>query len=309
MRPLVRARRAAILAALALPAALALKAAAGSAGAGPGPVADQTRPSLPIILATTTSTHDSGLLDALIPPFEARSGLDVKVIPVGSGQALALAERGEADLVLSHAPESEERFMAAGAGILRRRLMYNDFILVGPSADPAGVRGMSEAPAALASIARSGSLFVSRSDESGTHQLERKLWTAAGLSPAFGDPFYMETGQGMAATLRVASEKRGYTLSDRGTFLSQKGGLDLEVVLEGDPVLRNVYHLIVVNPANGPRVNVEGARALTRYLLSPDALRIVRDFGRERHGQPLFVPDAEPYGGSEPAAGRASVRW
>ena len=249
----------------------------------------------PVILATTTSTQDSGLLDVLIPPFEARTGGAVKIIAVGSGQALALGERGEADLVLSHAPEAEEKFMAQGSGLLRRRLMYNDFILVGPAADPAGVHGSKHVAAALEAIVRSKAVFVSRGDDSGTHKMEKKLWSLAGVSPAPG-PAYLETGQGMGAALRVASEKSAYTLTDRSTFLSLKQTLHLQVLFEGDLALRNEYHVIVVNPKNGPRVNVEGARALARYLLSKEGLARVRDFGRERFGQPLFVPDAEPYG-------------
>lgn len=248
----------------------------------------------PVILATTTSTYDSGLLDALVPPFEARSGRQVKSIAVGSGKALALAERGEADIVLVHAPEAEERYMSLGAGLLRRRMMYNDFVLVGPPTDPAGARGAPTAAEALTRVAASRIPFVSRGDDSGTHQLERKLWTLTPEGAPVGAA-YLETGQGMGATLRVASEKAAYTLSDRGTFLSQRANLQLEVVLEGDPVLRNVYHVIVVNPEQGPRVNREGGEELARYLLSEEVLDRVRVFGTDSFGQPLFVPDAEPY--------------
>ncbi|MCZ6779011.1 MAG: substrate-binding domain-containing protein [Acidobacteria bacterium] len=250
-----------------------------------------------MILATTTSTYDTGLLDALIPPFSTRTGVNVKVIAVGSGQALAMAARGEADLVLTHAPEAEARFMERGHGLLRRRMMYNDFVLVGPPTDPAGVRRSSDVRKALASIQRSGSTFASRADESGTHMMEQKLWYSTGLEPPSGSS-YLETGQGMAATLRVASQKRAYTLTDRGTFLAQKHVLDLEILVEGDPALQNIYHLIVVNPENGPRVNVDGAKSLARYLLGEKVLRQVGEFGRDRYGQPLFIPDAELY--SEP---------
>ncbi|MEE8536987.1 MAG: substrate-binding domain-containing protein [Acidobacteriota bacterium] len=250
-----------------------------------------------MILATTTSTYDTGLLDALIPPFSTRTGVNVKVIAVGSGQALAMAARGEADLVLTHAPEAEARFMERGHGLLRRRMMYNDFVLVGPSTDPAGARRSSDVRKALASIQRSGSTFASRADESGTHMMEQKLWYSAGLEPPSGSS-YLETGQGMAATLRVASQKRAYTLTDRGTFLAQKHVLDLEILVEGDLALQNIYHLIVVNPENGPRVNVDGAKSLARYLLGEKVLRQVGEFGRDRYGQPLFIPDAELY--SEP---------
>jgi tungstate transport system substrate-binding protein len=247
----------------------------------------------PIIMATTTSTYDSGLLDEIIPPFEKPSGMTVKTIVVGSGKALALGERGEADLLLVHAPEAEERFMARGGGLLRRRMMYNDFVLVGPAADPAGLRGAADLTAAMTALHRSGAAFVSRGDDSGTNEMELKLWKQAGLShPEKG---YLETGQGMGATLRVASEKRGYTLTDRGTFLSLQSRLFLVVLFEGDPVLRNIYHVIVVDPKRGARVNEPGARALARYLLSDEVLARVRDFGRERFGRALFVPDAEPF--------------
>jgi tungstate transport system substrate-binding protein len=249
----------------------------------------------PIILATTSSTYDTGLLDELIPRFEASRGRTVKTIAVGSGKALALGQNGEADLLLVHAPEAEERFMESGSGLLRRRLMYNDFILVGPSSDPAGVAGARDVLEAMRAIAGSSSIFVSRGDESGTHQLEMKLWERMALRPQRGDR-YLETGQGMGATLRVASEKGAYTLTDRGTFLSQEETLDLKILFEGDALLRNVYHLIVVDPRQGARVNVAGAESLVRFFLSAEALDLLRDFGRERYGRPLFVPDAEPYG-------------
>ncbi len=250
-----------------------------------------------MILATTTSTYDTGLLDAIIPPFESRTGVNVKVIAVGSGKALAMAARGEADLVLSHAPEAEVRFMEHGHGTLRLRMMYNDFVLVGSPTDPAGVRRNSNIGKALSTIQRNRGIFASRGDESGTHMMEQKLWSSAGLEPPSGSS-YLETGQGMAATLRVASQKRAYTLTDRGTFLAQKHVLDLEIVFEGDPALKNIYHLIVVNPENGPRVNIDGAKSLARYLLEEEVLKQVGEFGRDRYGQPLFFPDAEPY--SEP---------
>ena len=248
----------------------------------------------PVLFAVGTTAFDTGLLDALLPAFEARAGTRVRVFPVGTGQALALAGRGEADLVLAHSPPAEEEFMARGGGILRRRLMYNDFIVVGPAADPAAVRRCRSGRQALAAIARSAAAFVSRGDESGTHLLEKKLWAALGARPAAAA--YLETGQGQAATLRIASQKQAYALADRGTFLSQRRLVQLEILFEGDPGLRNVYHLIVTNPRNGARVNVEGAQALARYLLSSEALSVVRDFGREQFGQPLFIPNAEPYG-------------
>ena len=261
----------------------------------------------PIILATTTSTQDSGLLDELIPPFEAASGMKVKIIAVGSGQALALGERGEADLLLVHSPEAEERFMARGAGLLRRRMMYNDFVLVGPAADPTGVRRASDLAAALRALHGSDAVFVSRGDDSGTHQTELKLWRQAGLSPPQAKGRYLETGQGMGATLRVASEKGAYTLTDRGTFLALRPTLSLAVLFEGDPALRNIYHLIVVNPKQGPRVNKEGAVALARFLLSQVTEARVEAFGRRRFGRALFMPDAEPFGpGADPGGDRGA---
>ena len=275
------------------------------AAAGTATRAEGTRP--PIILATTTSTQDSGLLDELIPPFEAASGTKVKIIAVGSGQALALGQRGEADLLLVHSPEAEERFMARGAGLLRRRMMYNDFVLVGPAADPAGLRRARGLPAALRALHGSQAVFVSRGDDSGTHQMELTLWLQAGLSHPLEKKRYLETGQGMGSTLRVASEKGAYTLTDRGTYLALRPTLSLVVLFEGDPALRNLYHLIVVNPKQGPRVNKDGAVALARFLLSRVTAARVAAFGRQRFGRPLFMPDAEPFGpGADPGGERGA---
>ncbi len=257
--------------------------------AGCGTRSDPNR--APIVLATTTSTQDSGLLDELIPAFESRSGWTVKTIAVGSGKALALAERGEADLVLAHSEKAEREFMDRGGGTARWRLMYNDFVLLGPPADPAGVRGRESVLEALRVIAGRGAAFVSRGDESGTNVLERTLWDQAGVDPG---PALIETGQGMGATLRIASERRAYTLADRATYLAQRSTLDLEVLHQGDAVLRNVYHLILVDPRRGPRVNTEGARALARYLLSRESIDRIATFGRDRFGQPLFIPDPDP---------------
>lgn len=264
-------------------------------------------PPPPIILATTSSTQDSGLLDELIPPFEAASGTRVKIIAVGSGQALALGERGEADLLLVHSPEAEEQFMASGAGLLRRSMMYNDFVLVGPAADPARVRRAAGLAAALRALHGSDAVFVSRGDDSGTHQMELKLWRQAGLSPPQVKGRYLETGQGMGATLRVASEKEAYTLTDRGTFLALRPTLGLAVHFEGDPALRNIYHLIVVHSKQGQRVNKEGAVALARFLLSQVTGSRVEAFGRERFGRPFFMPYAEPFGpGADPGGDRGA---
>ena len=244
-----------------------------------------------LILATTTSTQDSGLLDVLVPMFEDEYGYAVKTIAVGSGQALRMGEEGEADVVLAHSPKAEEEFMAAGNGESRQIVMHNDFIIVGPADDPAGVGGAADAAAALALIADSGEALISRGDESGTHNKELSLWEKAGIDPA-GEGWYQETGQGMGATLGIASEKQGYTLSDRGTYLAQKADYDLDLLLEGDNALFNVYHVIVVNPEKHSKVNVEAARDFAAFITSAATQAVIRDFGVEDYGEPLFVPEA-----------------
>lgn len=244
-----------------------------------------------LILATTTSTQDSGLLDVLVPMFEEQYGYRVKTIAVGSGQALRLGEEGEADVILSHSPEAEEQFMAAGHGADRRPVMHNDFVLVGPPDDPADVAGAPSAAQALARTANTGSRFASRGDGSGTHSKELSLWRAAGVDPA-GAPWYVETGQGMGATLAVANDMRAYTLSDRGTYLAQRKNLDLTILAQGDPLLRNVYHVIVVDPDRHPSVNARGARDFAAFITSPAVQAVIGRFGLDRFGEPLFVPDA-----------------
>lgn len=244
-----------------------------------------------LILATTTSTQDSGLLDTLIPVFEKKTGYFVKTIAVGSGQAMALGARGEADVLLVHSPEEEDLFMQQGLGSRRRPVMYNDFVLVGPAEDPAGIRKEVSAAGALARIASGAFLFLSRGDRSGTHVREIRLWEEAGLKPQ-GSRWYQETGQGMGQTLMVASEKGGYTLSDRGTYLALAPKLSLKILLEGDQGLRNEYHVIEVNPSRFKRVNATGATLLADFLVSKEAQEIIRDFGVRRFGQPLFFPMA-----------------
>ena len=243
-----------------------------------------------LILATTTSTQDSGLLDVLIPMFEKESGYRVKVVAVGTGAALRMGEKGDADVLLVHAPSAEEAFMAAGHGIDRRYVMYNDFVIVGPPDDPAHLRGLTDAALALKRVAETQSLWISRGDDSGTHKKERALWKAAGFDPAVlpSQPWYQETGQGMGATLRIASEKQGYTLTDRGTFLHLQKTLNLDILVEGDERLYNVYHVIVVNPNKHPHVNVEGARAFADFITSPDVQAIIEKYGVDQFGQPLF---------------------
>jgi tungstate transport system substrate-binding protein len=255
------------------------------AAAGCGPKATET-----LTLATTTSTQDTGLLDELVPLFRTKTGVHVKVVAVGTGQALELGRRGDADVLLVHDPAGEEKFMAEGHGESRRAVMHNDFVLVGPPADPAGVRGAGSAAEAFARVARKQAPFVSRGDDSGTHRKERAVWRAAGVTPK-GD-WYVEAGAGMGQVLRMAAEKRAYTLSDRGTYLAQRAGLDLAVVAEGDPLLTNPYHVIVVSPDKHPGVHAAAARRLADFLVSPEGQGFIRDFGKVKLGEPLFFPDA-----------------
>ncbi|HXF96733.1 MAG TPA: substrate-binding domain-containing protein [Gemmatimonadales bacterium] len=244
-----------------------------------------------VLLATTTSTRDSGLLDSLLPRFERQTGYRVKVIAVGSGHALELGRRGDADVVLSHAPEQERALVDSGYFVRRLLVMHNDFLIVGPDEDPAGVRGLTSAVAALARVA-GRALFVSRGDRSGTHQLERALWRRAGIAVPGPGSWYLESGQGMSETLQMADQKRAYTLTDRATYLVWHERLRLVPAVEGDSLLYNVYHVMEVNPRNAPRVNVRGARVLARFFVAPETQRLIAAFGRTRFGQSLFLPDA-----------------
>jgi tungstate transport system substrate-binding protein len=252
-----------------------------------------TDPGKTVLLATTTSTQDSGLLDVLVPAFEKQTGYVVKTISVGSGQAIALGRKGEADVLLVHSPDDERRLVEDGFGLNRRVVMHNDFIVVGPPADPAKVRGAHSAADGLRRLAAAGALFLSRGDSSGTHAREKGLWKAAGIEPE-GKTWYQQTGLGMGDTLNVAAEKGGYTLTDRGTFLARRRArpLALEVVVEKEPLLLNVYHVIEVSPARWPRVNAAGAKAFAEFLVAPWAQELIRTFGADRLGEPLFVPDA-----------------
>ncbi|MBC7104392.1 MAG: substrate-binding domain-containing protein [Firmicutes bacterium] len=243
-----------------------------------------------VVLATTTSTVDSGLLDVLVPEFERQTGYRVKTIAVGTGQALAMGERGEADVLLVHAPEAEKKLVDAGIGINYRLVMHNDFIVVGPPEDPAGIKGLRSTPAAFRQIAARGALFVSRGDESGTHKKEQEIWKEAGVEPAGG--WYQQSGQGMGATLLMASEKKAYTLTDRATYLAQKQNVDLDVMVEGDRSLLNIYHVMQVNPAKFAKVNAKGAEAFVEFMVAPETQKLIGDFGRDKFGQPLFFPDA-----------------
>jgi tungstate transport system substrate-binding protein len=250
----------------------------------------QSRPS--IILATTTSTQDSGLLDALVPRFEKERGIDVKVIAVGTGAALRMAASGDADVVLVHAPSAEQPYVVAGDLIDGRLVMHNDFVVVGPADDPAGVRGQRSIAGVMRAIAAGGT-FVSRGDQSGTHIQELALWKEAGIDPE-ALPRREETGQGMGATLNVADQKRAYTLTDRGTYLAQRRRLALALVFQGDASLRNVYHVYTVNPARHPGARAAEARAFVEFLVSPGIQQAIGAFKREEYGESLFFPDALP---------------
>jgi tungstate transport system substrate-binding protein len=244
----------------------------------------------PLILACTTSTQDTGILDVLLPAFTAKHHVLVKAIAVGSGEALAMGRRGEADVLLVHSPAAESEFMAEGHGELRLDVMYNDFVLVGPAGDPARIGGV-DAVEALRRIAATGAPFVSRGDQSGTHQREQELWRKAGVAPA-GKGWYVSTGQGMAETARIAAEKRAYTLIDRGTWLALSARLGLPVLCEGGADLRNSYRVIVVSPTLHPKVHAREARLFARWLVSPPAQKLIGQFRRAEFGRSLFVPDA-----------------
>ena len=246
-----------------------------------------------LFVASTTSTRDSGLFSELIPEFEkAYPGYKVKVNAVGTGEALKLGERCDVDVVFVHAPEAEEKFVADGYGTQRRKVMYNDFIIVGPEADPAGIAVTSNAVAAFQKIASTGSPFISRSDESGTHKAELKLWEKAGLGKPAGE-WYRSVGQGMGETLKIAADTGAYTLSDRGTWLSMKESLPgLVVEVEGDKALFNQYGVIPVNPGHCPQVNARGAEDFAAWLTSPAGQKAIGDFGVDKYGQALFVPNA-----------------
>ena len=243
-----------------------------------------------VILSTTTSTQDSGLLDVLLPLFEKQSGYTVKAISVGTGQALALAARGEADVTLAHAPAVEKKYVTEGKLHDRRLVMYNDFLVIGPEADPAKIRGEKSVVAALKKIAETGARFVSRGDKSGTHVLEQTLWKAAGLTPAA--PWYIESGQGMGSTLGIANDRQAYTLTDRATMLAFSKRVALKPMVEGDKLLLNVYSVMEVNPANGPKVNTAGGKAFADWMLSSETQAVIKTFGVDKYGQPLFVPIA-----------------
>ncbi|HYN48979.1 MAG TPA: substrate-binding domain-containing protein [Candidatus Nanopelagicales bacterium] len=263
-----------------------------AATAAPTPVPIATAPAgmENLILATTTSTQDSGLLDVLVPAFEQATGYVVKTVAVGSGQAMTMGKECNADVLLVHSPAAEAEFMDAGSGVDRRLIMHNDFVIVGPAADPAAIKGTAKAADALAKIAAAEATFVSRADKSGTNAKELGLWKAANITPQ--GAWYLESGQGMGATLQITSEKGGYTLTDRATYLATKDSLSLDILVEGDAGLLNVYHVISVNPAKCPGVNAAGATAFADFLTSADGQAMIGEFGKDTFGQSLFVPDA-----------------
>ena len=243
-----------------------------------------------VILSTTTSTVDSGLLDDLIPLFEKKTGFRVKTIAVGTGQALAMGEKGEADVLLVHAPASEKKLVDTGVVINYQLVMHNDFIIVGPVADPAKIKGKTAADAYKA-IDTSGAIFVSRGDDSGTHKKELSLWKDANVVLT-GKPWYQESGQGMGATLLMASEKAGYTMTDRATYLAQKANVKLEILSEGDKPLLNIYHVMQVNPEKFSKVNTAGAKAFVEFMIAPETQKAIGEFGKDKYGASLFFPDA-----------------
>lgn len=240
----------------------------------------------PITLATTTSMQDSGLLDVLLPKFHEATGIEVKVVAVGSGQAMELGRRGDADVLIVHSPEAEEKFMGDGYGEKRLPLMYNDFVLVGPAEDPAKIRGTANAVEALRKIAGASATFVSRGDKSGTHAKEHTLWKQADLDPQGN--WYLKAGSGMAETLRIATEKSGYTLTDRATFLAQREHVKLEILVEGDESLLNHYSVIQISRSKFPDLNHAGVERFVAFLGSESARETIENFGRDKFGQPLF---------------------
>ena len=249
-----------------------------------------------VILSTTTSTQDSGLLGVLVPLFEKQTGYSVKTVSVGTGQALALAAKGDADVALVHAPSLEKQYVAEGKLLNRRLVMYNDFVIIGPKEDPAKVRSSKSASGALKAIEQAKVSFVSRGDNSGTHILEKSLWKAAGIEPK--GSWYIETGQGMGATLGIANGRNAYTITDRGTYLALRNGVSplrnrvsLRILIEGDRALLNIYSVMEVNPANGPRINSVGGKAFADFMVAPETQNVIRNFGK-KFGQSLFIPVA-----------------
>jgi tungstate transport system substrate-binding protein len=257
-----------------------------------GPIQEKIVQKEDLILATTTSTQDSGLLDVLVPMFAEKSGYKVKTIAVGTGQALEMGKTGEADVLLVHAPEAEMELIDSGDAINRKRVMYNDFIMIGPRSDPAGIKGLS-VKQAFEKLAASNAIFISRGDDSGTHKKELAIWKAINVDAKLREN-YVETGQGMGPTLNVAVEKLAYTLTDRATFLAQEKNLsDLELLVEGDAHLLNIYHVMQVNPSKHEKVNAEGAERFVEFLTNQETQQVIEDFGKVKFGQSLFFKYTE----------------
>jgi tungstate transport system substrate-binding protein len=283
------------------PSPAAKPAASPAAAASPSPATAAPQPTpVPrtgndkdLILATTTSTQDSGLLDVLVPLFQQQTGYQVKTVSVGTGAALALGARGEADVVLVHAPDSEVQWMAQGNGTERLLVMHNDFIIIGPAEDPVKIKGETDALVALKKIADAKAPFVSRGDNSGTQQLELSLWQKDNIAPK-GRPWYIESGAGMGQTLTIADQRQAYTISDRATWLAFTGKIALPILVERDPVLLNVYHVMPVNPAKFPNVqiNTAGGKAFADFMVAADTQKVIGEFGKDKYGEALFVPDA-----------------
>jgi len=246
-------------------------------------------PKKPLILATTTSTVDSGLLDVLIPLFEKRSGYQVKTVAVGTGQALAMGEKGDADVLLVHSPAAEQKLVDSGVAIDRKYVMYNDYVILGPSADLAIIKGEQSVAQAFAKIADAGSTFISRADDSGTHKKELEIWKSAQISPAW--PQYIQAGVGMSATLAIAEEKQAYVLTDRGTYLAYKKNLSIAVLVEGDTPLLNPYHVMRVNPSKYAHVNTRASIQFVEFMTSAEVREIIRTYGVDLFGEPLFIPE------------------
>lgn len=240
-------------------------------------------------MSTTTSTEASGLLNVLLPPFEKANNCKVDVVSVGTGKALKLGENGDVDVVFVHSRPAEDKFVADGFGVDRRDVMYNDFVLVGPKADPEKIKEVKTAVEAFKRLAEGKADFISRGDDSGTNKKEKEIWKAAGITPK--GKWYIEAGQGMGAVLQMAFDKKGYTLADRGTFLAYEGRIDLVIVFEGDKALFNPYGLIAVNPKKHPKVNYELAKKFIDYVTGPEGQKIIGDF--KVHGKQLFFPDAK----------------
>lgn len=281
-----------IILVLALLAAFMVTMVAGCAKEEPKTAQKNPQPPVKELkLATTTSTQDSGLLDVLLPEFEKDTNYKVKVIAVGSGQAIEMGTAGDVDVILVHSRAAEDKFVADGFGIDRRDVMYNDFLIIGPAEDPAGIKGSTDTIMAFKAIAAKQALFVSRGDDSGTDKKEKGIWEKAGIKPA--GAWYIESGQGMGDTFRMADEKKAYTLIDRATYLAQKDKYKLEVIIEGDKSLLNPYGVIPVNPEKFPKVDYEGATKFAEWLTSEKGQKMIGEFGVKEFDQQLFVPDAK----------------